>query len=268
MVGPALQVEGDRVQRPEHDQVGEQTAAARPRRGPGERGRGRASGDRARLPDQEPKPRTAQPASRPTTSATPCRRPSASDGDRREEGCNGGDEQAQDRPSRSRPPVCRWRLRGIRNQARTHAEDPHRDVDEEDEAPAAGGDQEAAHGGAERQTEGLGRALDADARPSFSGGMARAMMATLLACSIAAPTACRTRKPSRAARLGASPQSAEPTMKTHEPVGVEELAPDHVGEAADRGDQRHQHHAGSSGRPRSPTPRWHGRRCAGSGRRP
>ena len=54
-------------------------------------------------------------------------------------------------------------------------------------------------------------------RPSSSGGMARAMIATLLAWSIAAPTACNTRKPSSAARFGASPQRAEPPMKTTNP---------------------------------------------------
>ena len=42
-------------------------------------------------------------------------------------------------------------------------------------------------------------------------------MATLLAWSIAAPTAWSTRKPSRKPRLGASPQSAEPKMKTMKP---------------------------------------------------
>ena len=55
------------------------------------------------------------------------------------------------------------------------------------------------------------------ALPSRCAGMARAMMATLLAWSMAAPTAWSTRKPSRAPRLGASPQSAEPTMKTMKP---------------------------------------------------
>ena len=42
-------------------------------------------------------------------------------------------------------------------------------------------------------------------------------MATLLACSIAAPTACKARDPSSTTRSGARPQRAEPTMKTPKP---------------------------------------------------
>ena len=55
------------------------------------------------------------------------------------------------------------------------------------------------------------------ALPSDARGTAMTMMATLLACSMAAPTAWRARKPMRAPRLGARPQSAEPMMNTPNP---------------------------------------------------
>ncbi len=54
-------------------------------------------------------------------------------------------------------------------------------------------------------------------RPRRDTGTARAMMATLLAWSMAAPMACRARKPSRASRFGALAHRAEPAMKMANP---------------------------------------------------
>ena len=79
------------------------------------------------------------------------------------------------------------------------------------------------------------------ARPSIDGGIASAISATLLACSIAAPIAWSTRAAIRIGSVGARPQSAEPTVNTAEPVHVEQLAPDRVGDPADRRDSRDQH---------------------------
>ena len=47
--------------------------------------------------------------------------------------------------------------------------------------------------------------------PSDDLGTASTMMATLLACSSAAPTAWRARNPISVPRFGARPHSAEPT---------------------------------------------------------
>ena len=55
------------------------------------------------------------------------------------------------------------------------------------------------------------------ALPIDALGTARTMMATLLAWRRAAPTAWSARKAIRVPRLGASPQSAEPTMKIPNP---------------------------------------------------
>ena len=55
------------------------------------------------------------------------------------------------------------------------------------------------------------------ALPSDVLGTASTMMATLLACSRAAPTAWSARKPINMPRFGASPHRAEPTMKIPKP---------------------------------------------------
>ncbi len=55
------------------------------------------------------------------------------------------------------------------------------------------------------------------APPSERLGTASTMMATLLACRRAAPTACTARKAIRAPRLGANPQSTEPSTKSPNP---------------------------------------------------
>ena len=55
------------------------------------------------------------------------------------------------------------------------------------------------------------------ALPSDGFGTARTMMATLFACRSAAPTAWRARNPTSHPRPGASPHSAEPTMKIPNP---------------------------------------------------
>ena len=55
------------------------------------------------------------------------------------------------------------------------------------------------------------------ARPSDRLGTISTMMARLFACSIAAPTACKARKPQSAARSGAKPQSADASVKSRKP---------------------------------------------------
>ena len=56
-------------------------------------------------------------------------------------------------------------------------------------------------------------------------GTASTMMATLLACSIAAPTACRTLNPASETSPGASPHSAEPSVKTTNPYTYSSFRP-------------------------------------------
>ena len=80
------------------------------------------------------------------------------------------------------------------------------------------------------------------ARPRERPGTTRVMMARLLACSMAAPTAWRARKTHSAPRLGSQAAQRRGDDEDHEAVDVEELAAPHVGEAADRGDGGHQHH--------------------------
>ena len=55
------------------------------------------------------------------------------------------------------------------------------------------------------------------ARPSRARGTATAIRATLLACSIAAPTACSTRNRSRTIRFAASAQPSDAAAKTANP---------------------------------------------------
>ena len=54
-------------------------------------------------------------------------------------------------------------------------------------------------------------------RVGRGGGTLVVTSATLLAWSIAAPTACMTRKPTSIPRLGASPQAADATVKVMKP---------------------------------------------------
>ena len=106
---------------------------------------------------------------------------------------------------------------GDEEQAGDHAEQAEGHVDEEDEPPPTGRQEQPSDGWAEGQPDGLGCALDPDRLAERGLGTASTMMATLLAWSRAAPTAWRARKPIRAPRLGARPQRAEPMMKMPKP---------------------------------------------------
>ncbi len=55
------------------------------------------------------------------------------------------------------------------------------------------------------------------ARPSARAGTTSTMMARLLACNIAAPTACSARKPQSAASPGARPHSTDASVKITKP---------------------------------------------------
>ncbi len=56
------------------------------------------------------------------------------------------------------------------------------------------------------------------ARPRSSAGKIAVTMPELSAISMHAPTACSTRAPISQPRLGASPQSAEETVKSAAPI--------------------------------------------------
>ena len=110
----------------------------------------------------------------------------------------------------TRPPVS---AAGDEEPPGQRPEQAEGDVDQEDEAPAAGGEQEPTDARPQGQADGLGGALDSDGPPERAAGTARTMMATLLACSMAAPSAWTARKAISAPRSGANPHSADPTMK-------------------------------------------------------
>ena len=55
------------------------------------------------------------------------------------------------------------------------------------------------------------------ARPRLALGIAVAISATEFACSIAAPSACTTRKPMRTPRVGENPQPIDASVKTAKP---------------------------------------------------
>ncbi len=99
------------------------------------------------------------------------------------------------------------------------------------------------------------------ARPSERAGTTSTMMARLLACSMAAPTAWSARNPHRAARLGGHTAQDRGDHEEDEPVDVEQLAAPHVGDPAHGGDGPHQHHqvADSPTQVTAPTLTWNER---------
>jgi hypothetical protein len=54
-------------------------------------------------------------------------------------------------------------------------------------------------------------------RPSLPAGMAVVISATLLACSMAAPTPCTTRHTTSTGRLGAKAHAADASVNTANP---------------------------------------------------
>ena len=78
------------------------------------------------------------------------------------------------------------------------------------------------------------------ALPSDVLGTASTMMATLLACSRAAPTAWSARNPISAPEVRSQSAQRRADDEDAEAVDVEELVPPHVGEPTDGGHRGHQ----------------------------
>ncbi len=120
------------------------------------------------------------------------------------------------------------------------AEHPERDVHEEDEAPAAGGQQQPADARAQRETQGLGRALQADGpteRPRRNDQHDDGQ-----AVRLQHRRADRLQRPEPAQRAEVRRQPAQDRgqREDHEAVDVEQLAAPHVGETPDGDDGGHE----------------------------
>ncbi len=145
-------------------------------------------------------------------------------------------------PSQSKAdPALEVTAPGHEDQRRHDSDQPDGNVDQEDEAPAAGRQQQATHRWAEGQPEGLGRALDAERTPEprrwhgqgddgHAVGLEHGRTDGLEGPEGVEGEQARSRRTQR--RAG---------DEDGEAVDVEELAADHVGKAADGGHRGHQH---------------------------
>ncbi len=235
----ALQVEGDQQQHPEHHEVRADTAGD-PRR------------EARVLEEPEVEHRVAVPPFVPDEQpgeddggdeetddharVPPQHRP---EGDRGEERHHGREEQPEAGPVEAHPrhevPAA-----GDKQDRRDGAEQPERDVDEEDEAPAARGQEQPADARAEGETQALGRALQTDGPPEsptrddqHDDGQAVRLQHR---------RADRLQRPEDAQGAEVRGQAAQHRGQGEddEAVDVEQLAAPHVGEAPDGDDGGHE----------------------------
>ena len=121
--------------------------------------------------------------------------------------------------------------------------DPGGEVDQEDQLPAAEREQQPADRGAEREPDGLRGALHAEAAGEQSGGQALDDQRDRVGLQHRRPEPLQHARGDQPAGRGRQPAQHRAEREDGEAVGVEQLAPEAVGEQPD-GDERageHQH---------------------------
>ncbi len=135
----------------------------------------------------------------------------------------------------------RFWLRGTSSDRGEGADHADGDVDEEDEAPAAGGQQQAADRRAQGEPERLGRPLEPDGLPERSARHHEHDDGQAVRLQHGRPDGLQGAEAAQRGQVGCQAAQHRGAGEDDEAVDVEELAPPHVGEATDRGDGRHQH---------------------------
>ena len=153
---------------------------------------------------------------------------------------DGGNEQGKALPVVG-DPILQLATAGNEDPGCRDAQDASGDVDQEDQAPAARGEEESTDNRPERETERLGRSLDADTPPEpvsrqshvddrHAVRLQHGRSRTLNHSEDVEPEKSR------------SDGTESGTEDEHEEaIGVEKLAPDHVGQAADCRDSGDEH---------------------------
>ena len=184
-------------------------------------------------------PRTAASANRPTISAEP-QPVSAPNVIARQERRHRREEDPESCPVEAH--ACQQvpapRHQGDRGDGADQADG---DIDEEDEAPSAGGQEQAADRRAQGEPERLGRPLEPDGLPERSARHHEHDDGQAVRLQHRRPDGLQGAEAAQRGQVGRQAAQRRGAGEDQEAVDVEELAPPHVGEAPDRGDGRHQH---------------------------
>ena len=126
-------------------------------------------------------------------------------------------------------------------QAGHHPDQPGGHVDEEDEAPTAGGQQQAANGRPQGETERLGSALDADAAPERLPRDGHVDDGDAVGLQHRRTQRLKGAEGIQGAKAWRKATEDGAQDEDRETVGVEQFAPDHVGKATHRRDGGNKH---------------------------